>query len=126
MKKIIGVLIIISCYFIIMYIQPNGKTIEEITGVNFANISYIKTGGGVRQNENYSVDKFVQEYKDMKYKKINGGSAGNTAHQYYVCYGSNNEILFTYVDIGNNNKVCIKKGDFDINRDLNASLYQKQ
>ena len=122
MKKIFCLVVIIMCFMLVGCGKSQG-TIEELTGVKFDEISYIKTGGASEQNENYDVDKFISEYKNLKYKKISG-KYGNTSHVYYVCYDDNDKVLFTLVDVGNQDKVFIKKGKFNINKDASSSLYQ--
>ena len=130
MKKIIlGVLIIIivvTSFFIVYnkFTNEKIKTIQEITGIDFNDISYIKTGGALKQNEDYPVNEFIQEYKNLKYKKLNDRSMGSTTHLYFVCFNSDNEVLFTLVEIGKQDKVFIKKGIFNINEDPYSSLYQ--
>jgi len=93
-------------------------TIEEITGVNFDKISYIKANGSL-----YNVEEFISEYKNLKYKKTSI-KVGSTTHFKFECYDNNDEILFTLIDVGNQDKVFIKKGKFDINKDASKSLYQ--
>lgn len=133
MRKIIVciIVVIVVCFFAIIFNQfikekvDEGKTIEEITGISLSDISYIKTGSAGEQNEYYEVSDFIKEYNDIKYKK-NYESYGSTANIYFVCYDLNDEILFTVVEIGNQNKVFIKKGKFDINKDSEECLYQQK
>ena len=98
--------------------------IEDILQTSFNDISYIKTGGASQQDEDYSVSKFINEYGNIKVKKFSGDT-GNTAHQYYVAYNSNNQALFTIVEIGNRNLLYISKGVFNINENNSDKLYQK-
>ena len=87
------------------------------------NISYIKTDGDSIQENDYLVDDFIKHYKNLKYKKVNQ-STGSTTHLYYVCYNSNDEVLFTLVDIGNKDLIYLKKGLFNINDNNIKYLYQ--
>lgn len=121
MKKVLGLIVIFMCIMLVGCNKTN-MTIEEIVGVNFNDIAYIKTGDYSNINENYDVSEFIDKYQNLKFQKISGGY-GSTAHLYYVCYNSNNEVLFTLVDIGNQDKYFIKKGEFDINKD-SSNLYQ--
>ncbi|MBQ2639384.1 MAG: hypothetical protein IJF92_01275 [Bacilli bacterium] len=123
MKKVLYLLVIMICLCLVGC-SKSTMTIAEITDIDFNKISYIKVGGALNQNENYDVERFIDEYKDLKYKKISG-EYGNTAHKYFVCYDADNNTLFTIVEIGNQNKVFIKKGSFNINTDSpQSSLYQ--
>ena len=122
MKKTLCLLVLIISFILVGCSKSQG-TIEEITGVEFSKINYIKTGGASYLNEDYDVEKFINEYKNLKYKKISG-EYGSTAHLYFVCYDANGKVLFTLVEIGNQDKVFIKKGSFDINNDSSSSLYQ--
>ncbi len=117
MKKVLCLIIVMMCFLFTGCSKSEG-TIEEITGVSFNKINYIKANGSL-----YNVEEFISEYKGLNYKKISE-KAGSTRHFYYVCYDSNDKILFTLVDIGNQNKYYIKKGKFDINKDALNSLYQ--
>ena len=121
MKKFLSIILILIC-ITLTGCTKKSMTIEEITGINFNEIDHIKTGDAWSQNENYDVNKFINEYKNLKYKKFKEGT-GSTAHTYYVCYNSDNEVLFTLVDIGNQGKYFIKKGSFDINKD-SSNRYQ--
>ena len=127
MKKFLSLIVMILCLFLVGCSNKSNMTsnitIEEITGVNFSEILYIKTGDALNHNEDYSVKQFIEEYKNLHYIKITG-SIGSTAHTYYVCYDANDEVLFTLVDIGNQDKFYIKKGNFDINEDNTNNLYQ--
>ena len=120
MKKFLSLIVILLC--IALTGCSKNMTIEEITGIDFNQIDHIRTGFASSINENYDVEEFTNNYKNLKYQKISGGY-GNTAHKYFVCYDSNNEVLFTIVDIGNQGKYFIKKGEFDINKD-SSNLYQ--
>lgn len=122
MKKLFCLVFLIMC-FVLVGCSKTQDTIEGITGVDFNKISYIKTGGALNQSNDYDVEEFITEYKNLKYEKISG-EYGNTGHVYYVCYSDNNEVLFTLVDVGSQDKVFIKKGKFDINEDASSSLYQ--
>ena len=122
MKKILVIIILIMCFMVVGCSNSHG-TIEEITGIEFNKIKYIKTGGALNQNEDYDVNDFINEYKDLKYKKISGGY-GSTTHLYYVCYDANDKVLFTLIDVGNQNKFFVKKGTFDIKKDASSNLYQ--
>ncbi len=114
-------LIIVIFSFLLVGCNKTSKTIEEITGVSLDDISYIKTGNNV--DNDYDVDTFIEEYKDLKFTKTSG-NIGNTARKYYVCYNSDNEVLFTLVDIGNQDKFFIKKGFFDIEKDSKKFQYK--
>lgn len=118
---LIGV-VIISFLAVLVLRNDNYHTIEEILNININDISYVKTGGALIQDEDYSVDDFIKYYKNLKYKKVNQ-STGNTAHIYYVCYDRNDKILFTLVEIGNKGLIYLKNGLFNINDD-NGYLYQ--
>ena len=120
MKKILGLMIVLACLFL-FGCSKSVMTIEEITGVDFSNISYVKTG--ITGDKDYDIDLFVNYYKDLKYEKISG-DYGNTAELYFICYNSFDEVLFTLVEIGNQDKVFIKKGSFDINGDSSYNLYR--
>ena len=122
MKKIFCLVGVLMCFILVGCSKSQG-TIEEITGVDFNKINYIKTGSALNQNEDYDVEEFISEYKNLKYKKISGEYNGTT-HLYFLCYDANDKVLFTLVDIGNQDKVFIKKGSFDINKDASSSLYQ--
>ena len=126
-KKILGILLIIIIVIIISallngYSMPN-QTIEEITDVAFMNISYIKHGDESKQTDNYDVEKFINKYKNLKYEKVYE-SYGITEHEYFVCYNSSNEPILTVVEVGNQDKVFIVKGKFDINKDALGNLYK--
>lgn len=121
-KKILCLFVLIICFVLVGCSKTHG-TIEEITGVDFSKIDYIKTGSALHLKKGYDVGKFISEYKNLKYKKISG-EYGSTAQVYFVCYDANDKVLFTLVEIGNQNKVFIKKGSFDINKDSSSSLYQ--
>ncbi len=122
MNKIFYLITLIMCFILLGCIKSRG-TIEEITGVEFNKIDYIKIGNASNQSEDYDVEKFISEYKNLKYKKASG-EYGNAAHLYYVCYDVNNEVLFTLIEVGSQNRVFIKKGIFDINKDSSSNLYQ--
>lgn len=122
-KKFILLIGIILLFFIATFFVFKNGTIEEIININFNDIAYIKTGDSLVQNSFYDVDKFTKSYKNIKYKRV-FGSYNSNYHTYYVCYDSNNNILFTLVETENENKVIIKKGKFDISFDSN-SLYQE-
>ncbi len=111
MKKIFIILLLI---IFTIGCSKKTKTIEEILNIKLENISYIKTGGFDNINEYYNVNDFIEKYQNNKYKKISG-EYGSTTHIYYVCYDTDDNIIFTLVDIGNQDKVFIKKGTFDIN-----------
>lgn len=110
---------------VINLIGTHGEySVKDILQTNFDNISYVKTGGASNQDEDYPVSKFINEYGDIKVEKYSG-STGSTAHQYYVAYDSNDQVLFTIVEIGNKNLLYISKGVFDINENNSDKLYQK-
>ena len=123
MKKILFAVVMLTMCFLLVGCSKTQGTIEDITGVKFESINYIKSGGALNQSSNYDVEQFISKYKNLKYKKISG-KYGSTTNIYYVCYDDSDNILFTLVEIGNQNKVFIKKGIFDINRDTSYSLYQ--
>ena len=58
-------LIIVIFSFLLVGCNKTSKTIEEITGVSLDDISYIKTGNNV--DNDYDVDTFIEEYKDLKF-----------------------------------------------------------
>ena len=120
MKKNFILLPLMIC-FLLCSCTKTHKTIEEITGVEFDKISYIKTGEN--QAQYYDVEEFINEYQNLEYKKITG-EYGNTTHMYFICYDADDKILFTLVNVGNQDKVFIKKGSFDINSDAKENLYQ--
>ena len=99
-------------------------TIEEILGIDLDDIDHIKTGGALEQNSDYPVEDFIEEFGGREYNKANK-SEGNTSHTYYVGYDEFDEVLFTLVDVGNQNLVFLKEGEFDINVDRNV-LYQME
>lgn len=119
------ILFLVSIIIIILNLVGAHRehTIEDILQTNFDDISYIKTGGAHYQDEDYPVSKFTSEYGHIKVEKFSGGT-GSTAHQYFVAYDSNNQILFTIVEIGNRNLLYISKGTFNINEDNSDKLYQ--
>lgn len=118
---LIGI-VIIAILLVFTLRNNNYHTIEEILKININDISYVKTGGALIQEDDYSVDDFINNYKNLKYKKVNK-STGSTAHVYYVCYDYNDKILFTLVEIGNQGLIYLKNGSFNINDD-NGYLYQ--
>ena len=124
-KVIISIILVIllsALVFVILVRNQKGRTIEEITGVNFSDISYVKYGGAMSLSSDYDLNEFISLYRNNKYKKINE-AYGNTTHLYIICYDLNDEVLFTLVDVGNSNKIFIKKGSFNINKD-SKKLYQ--
>ncbi len=101
-----------------------GKTISEITGVNFNKIAYVKAGEPLKQDEDINIKEFIKLFKRHKFYNPKTTDIGSTAHYYYVAYDKDNNILFTVVMVGNQGLVFIKKGSFDINKDRNDNLYQ--
>ncbi len=118
---LIGI-VIIAIFLVLTRRDNNYHTIEEILNINMNNISYVKTGGALIQEDDYLVDDFIKHYKNLKYKKVNQNT-GSTAHLYYVCYDYNDKVLFTLVEIGNQDLIYLKNGSFDTN-DYKRYLYQ--
>ena len=98
-------LIIVIFSFLLVGCNKTSKTIEEITGVSLDDISYIKTGNNV--DNDYDVDTFIEEYKDLKFKEK-----------------FNKKFIYNLVDIGNQDKFFIKKGFFDIEKDSKKFQYK--
>ena len=117
MKKILSLILLIICLISIGCGKKSG-TIEELINVNFNEIDHIKY-----ESQDYDVKKFVKEYKNIEFTKISDG-IGSTRHSYFRCYNSKNEIIFTLVSVGNQEKYFIKKGEFDVNKDTKKYLYQ--
>ena len=118
MKKGLIFLGIVLCIFL-AGCNSKEKTIEEITGVNFDDISYIKT-----KDIDYDVNEFISYYQNAKFQKITEKNIGSTTHLYFVCYDNNDNVLFTLVSVGNQDKYIIKKGSYNTNTDSYKFLYQ--
>ena len=108
MKKHI-IIVSITILVIVLIFLNRAKTIEEILDISFSDIDYVKY-----LDEEISSSEFINEYETKKYKKYSG-DIGTTAHDYYIAYDENNNIIFTLVDIGNRNLIFLKKGEFNIN-----------
>ncbi len=119
---IIIIFILLLIFFSFFMFSKKNKTIEKILNIDMNNIAYIKVGNSLAQDDDYPVANFISTYKNAEFKKVNQ-DIGNTAHLYYVCYNAQNEVLFTLVEIGNQNLVFLKKGIFNIN-DKDNYLYQ--
>ena len=116
MKKVfIAVLVLVVVLIVIIFNVRNGQTIEKILKINLDDIAYIKTNS----DQDYNVDLFIKEYRNKKYKGFYG-SKGPTANLSYICYDSNGKVIFTLVDVGNQNLIMLIKNDSKI-----SSLYQQ-
>ena len=125
-ELIVIVLLIVSIALLVANLVGIRReyTINDILQTKFDDISYVKTGGASRQDEGYPVSKFINEYSQTKVEKYSGNT-GSTAHQYFVAYDNNDQVLFTIVEIGNRNLLYISKGTFNINENNSSKLYQK-
>ena len=97
MKRKIGVMIVILIVIIIgiiFIIKSNEKlTIEEITGINFDDISYIKSD---REGIDTDLKKFRDEYENKVYQKHKKNAISGTIVAYKIyCYDVNNNIICT-------------------------------
>ena len=111
-KRIIIVsvaILVIALIIFTFFFLNRAKTIEEILDISFSDIAYV-----MHFDEEISLSEFVNEYKTKKYEKYSV-DIGTTAHDYYIAYDENNNIIFTLVDIGNRNLIFLKKGEFNIN-----------
>ena len=118
MKKVfISILVLVVVLIVIIFNGSNGQTIEKILKINLDDIAYIKTNSN--EDDNYDVDLFIKEYRNKKYKKFDG-SKGSTTNLRYICYDNDNQILFTLVDVGNQNLIMLIKNDSKV-----SSLYQQ-
>lgn len=110
-------MVLVVVLIVIIFNVRNGQTIEKILKINFDDIAYIKTNSN--EDDNYDVDLFIKEYRNKKYKGFYG-SKGSTANLSYICYDSNGKVIFTLVDVGNQNLIMLIKNDSKI-----SSLYQQ-
>ncbi len=123
-KKMFGcmliVVFIVSIIAVALFFNrtPKTQTIEEILNINLDDIDYIQING---ENE-YPVDEFKNIYRNIKLKKVNM-EHGNSAQIYFEAYDKNKELIFTLIDIGNNNLIYLKTGTFDTGKDKKY-LYQ--
>ena len=124
MKKFFSFLAVIALCLLLTGCKKNVQTIEQITGVSFKDISYIKTGNATIQDNDFDVNAFINRYKKRKYKKTKG-TIINNSQKYLVCYNANDEVILTVVEI-DDEMTFIKKGSFDINKDASTSLYQRK
>ena len=120
MKKIILFWGIIIFCLLLTGCKKDAKTIEEITSISFNDIKTVRVSNNY---DEYDLNKFINDFKDLEFQKAND-SYGNTAQIKYICYDSNDNVLFTIVDIGNQDKYFIKKGEFNLSTDWKDSLYE--
>ena len=110
-KKIILILIIIiAIVLVIGYIFYNrARTIEEITKVSLDDIAYIESGRGVI---NLTLDDFLQEYKEAKFKRCTEFHNSTVAEDSIIAYDESGQVLLT-LKIGNDYKIVA--GEYDAN-----------
>ena len=97
MKRKIGVIILISILIIIgmiFIIKSNEKlTIEEIIGINFDDISYIKSD---REGIDTDLKRFRDKYENTVYQKHKKEAILQATVAYKIyCYDVNNNIICT-------------------------------
>ena len=116
-KLLIGILVTMLIIFAIVLLLVNhtiskifnkGKSLEEITGVTFNSISYVKARDYI-----FDKEEFIQMYKNIKFKEKEDFEgkilkkifrrydiAESIAYVKYSCYDENNNLLYS-IDTNN-------------------------
>lgn len=119
-------IILVIYYKNVVYYKEYG--IEELTNEKFEDVAYVK----MYKIKDIDLEEFINEYKDVKFKKTNKYKSKKDVQEAYVyifyeCYDKEGKALFTigYIDYPGSRIYKIFAGEETFDYNVEYTYYEK-